>query len=369
MSREFRRFYDLVLTEGLLDASSEVATRFRLITDNFLRLSGAAAGETGYISPEDERTTVADAFNGPAEVNSGSSAGAQSPRKSIPEPAEPPQQTSSPGRELVPVSMGSYEVVAQATPDNASFPLYTALDGVPSMAGFASISSPYTTLPISNSLSYHEISFGHRLQRRTTERGLFLASMPNPPPDRYAAVFGFSLLFESRESIARRLSHQLSNMVMPFQDQSNPHKGPTEEQMEQRIRLTFGYEKNFLNAEEIEMYLQQRGIVIPQQVEFVDAEVDLNDFADAPTEPNGGGSFSSHSSGHENLTPVSMPLTVQGNPNSHVLQHLQMQASGAVPFMGQPGMEGMWGSAWPKPKLTISVGVLVEGKSFSSVAR
>ncbi|KAJ2975969.1 hypothetical protein NQ176_g5216 [Zarea fungicola] len=46
MSREFHRFFDLVISENLLDVSSEVASRFRAITDNFLRLSGMSAGET-----------------------------------------------------------------------------------------------------------------------------------------------------------------------------------------------------------------------------------------------------------------------------------------------------------------------------------
>lgn len=375
MSREFHRFYDLVLAEGLLDASSDVAARFRAVTDNFLRLSGAGGGETGYISPEDERTTVADGLQGPTEAGSGSSAGTHSSRKSPPDTTDGQIQTYDAGPESLADSMTSYEVVAQATPDNASFPLYTALETTPNLASFASINSPFVTLPLSSSLAYHEISFGRRLQRRTTERGLFLATMPNPPPDRYAAVFGFSLLFESRESIARRLSQQLSNLIMPFQDQANPQKGPLEERMEQRVRLTFGYEKDFLNADEIEIYLRQRGITIPQQVEFVDAEVDMDNFSDAVA-PSVNGSFSSQATGYETQNaqiPVSMPMNMTSAAGG-VMQHMQMQNNGAVsatallPYMCPPGMDGVWGTAtWPKPKLTISVGVLVEELASKSV--
>lgn len=343
-------------------------------------------GETGYISPEDERTTVAYGLQGPVEASSGSSAGNHSPPKSHPDTtALAQQQILSPGQATVADSMASYEIVAQATPDNASFPLYTASDVAPNLAAFASINSPFVTLPLTSSLAYHELSFGRRLQRRTTERGLYLASIPNPPPERYAAVFGFSLLFESRESIARRLSQQLANLIMPFQDQANPRKGPFEEKMEQRIRLTFGFEKEFLNADEIELYLRQLGIIIPQQMEFVDAEVDVNELADSvPPVLTAHGSLSSQSSGYENNNaqlPVSMSFSMAANHGNHanhaMVQQMQMQmqphgATGMLPYMYTPGMENAWGAtAWQKPKLTISVGVLVEGKSTraSTVAR
>ncbi|KAM3526119.1 hypothetical protein NHJ13051_003613 [Beauveria bassiana] len=376
MSREFHKFHDLVLAQGLLDASSEAANRFRAVTDNFLRINGRNVGETGYISPEDERTTVIDGFRGPPEASCGSSIGTQSSSKSHQDTSGHTQLVPSPGSRTAVDSMTSYEVIAQATPDNASFPLYTDMDVVPNLAGYAAMTSPFATLPLTSSLSYHEHSFGRRLQRRTTERGLFLASMANPPPERYAAVFGFSLLFESRETIARRLSQQLANLVMPFQDQANPQKGPLEEKMEQRIRLTFGFEKEFLNADEIELYLRQLGINIPQQVEFVDAEVDVNTLTDTmPPVLTAHGSFSSQSSGFDNQNThvsVSMPLNMTAN---HVLlQQMPMQpnssaqATGLLPYICAPGMENAWSATpWQKPKLTISVGVLVEELASRSV--
>ncbi|KAK8145221.1 hypothetical protein G3M48_004785 [Beauveria asiatica] len=376
MSREFHKFHDLVLAQGLLNASSEAANRFRAATDNFLRITGRSVGETGYISPEDERTTVIDGFRGPAEASCGSSIGTRSSPKSQPDTSGHTQLVPSPGNRTSVDSMASYEVVAQATPDNASFPLYTDMDVVPDLAGYATITSPFATLPLTSSLSYHELSFGRRLQRRTTERGLFLASMANPPPERYAAVFGFSLLFESRETIARRLSQQLANLIMPFQDHANPQKGPLEEKMEQRIRLTFGFEKEFLNADEIELYLRQLGINIPRQVEFVDAEVDVNTLTETmPPILTAHGSFSSQSSGYDNQNPqatVSIPLNI---PTNHaLLQQMPMQpsssaqAAGFFPYICAPGMENAWGATpWQKPKLTISVGVLVEELASRSV--
>lgn len=355
-----------------MDASSEAAARFSAMTDNFLRLCGMNHGETGYISPEDERTTTADGFRGPAEASSGSSGGNQSPQKSHPDTTASSQQMPPSEQVMSADAVASYEIVAQATPDNASFPLYTASDIAPNLAGFAPTHSPFATLPLTNSLSYHELTFGRRLQRRTTERGLFLASMANPPPERYAAVFGFCLLFESRESIARTLSQQLHNLIMPFQDQANAQRGPFEEKMEQRIRLTFGVERDFLNSDEIELYLRQLGIIIPQQTEFVDAEVNVNDLADAvPPALSARVSLSSQSSGYEQqnaLVSASMPMNAA--PNQAMLQqmHVQMQPNGAagmMPYMYSPGMENAWGApSWQKPKLTISVAVLVEGKSY-----
>ncbi|EGX94646.1 bZIP transcription factor, putative [Cordyceps militaris CM01] len=378
MSREFHRFHDLVLSKGLLDGSSEAISRLKAVTDRFLNLNGRNWGETGYISPADEHTTIADGFRGLAEMGSDSSAGVQSPQKSS--TAEHSQHISSPGQAMSTDSVASYEIVAQATPDNASFPLYTALDVVPNLATFAPITSPYGTLPMTSSLAHHELTFGRRLQRRTTERGLFLASVPNPPPERYAAVFGFSLLFESREAIAQRLAQQLANMVMPLQDQANPQRGPFEEKMEQRIRLTFGFEKEFLNADEIEMYLQQLGIIIPHQVEYVDAEVDVNELVDTSPPLSAHGSFSSQSSGFDNLNahlPVAMAMNMTSShamtQRSQMLPH-EMQAHGAVPgagllpYMCPPGMENVWGATpWQKPKLTISVAALVEELASKSV--
>lgn len=372
MTREFHRFYDLVISEGLLDLSSEVASRFRAITDNFLRLSGLSAGETGYISPEDDRTTITHGLQGPTDS---SSASALSPRKSLPDgsirSSGSASKNLSHGKEIVAGAMTSYEIVAQATPDNASFPLYTSMDVAPNLAPFASIGSPYATLPLSRSLAYHELTFGRRLERRTTERGFYLATVENPPPERYAEVFGFCLLFDTRATIADQLNLQLSNLVMPLQDQVNPQRGPWDEKMEQRVRLTFGFEKEFMNSDEIEQYLRQCGIIISRQAEFVDAEVDVNELSDVPSNlllQGGSVSYPSQASTYDSQdTPVglSVPLEMTGNSGNSLMQ-LQAPGgasnNGMLPYMFSAGMDNMWGSTWAKPKLTLSVSVLVEGK-------
>ena len=68
--------------------------------------------------------------------------------------------------------------------------------------------SPFSAVPpVPASYSYQERTFGRRLQRAALEQGLLVAKMESPPPHIYAAVFGFCLLFEPRESIIRRLTN------------------------------------------------------------------------------------------------------------------------------------------------------------------
>ncbi|ROT43769.1 hypothetical protein SODALDRAFT_327983 [Sodiomyces alkalinus F11] len=82
-------------------------------------------------------------------------------------------------------------------PQAASLPLLAGID-------------PYATLPPPASFSHLERTFGRRLQRFALEQALRLLTLPDPPPTFYAAVFGFCLLFESRERITTRIANCLS---------------------------------------------------------------------------------------------------------------------------------------------------------------
>lgn len=372
MSREFRRFYDVVMAEGLLGSSSpHVGVQFRRITDNFIRLCNINGETTGYISPEDERTTLVGGESGTQpQPSSSSSVSARSPAVGE-NMSGAASHAGSSGHvvtaittttsQAAPVSL-SYEVVAQATPDNASFPFSSNFD-VQNIGTFIQTAAPYNTLPLSASYAFHEQTFGRRLQRRTSERGLVLASMANPPPERYAAVFGFSLLFHSREEIVKQLAAQLSNMEMPYQTQQQQQRGPHEERIEQKIRLVFGYEKEFLNSDEIELYLSRLGIHIPQQAEYIEAEVDMNELANV----DGPGQLTTPVMMHEQSPSYGMAMqhtyeTAAGNSLSTVqIQGTSGQPSTMAQF-GQYGMQGMWSQTqWAKAKLTISISMLVEG--------
>ncbi|KAH6695576.1 hypothetical protein F5X68DRAFT_219951 [Plectosphaerella plurivora] len=242
---------------------------------------------------------------------------------------------------------------------------------------FFSQYSPATGLDPSlppSSFAYLERTFGRRLQRTALERGLRLLHMPDPPPHFFAAVFGFCLLFESRESIVKRMTdctsvnekETLSNWRFPFlqlggagtffpelnemddpdmalnlqdaiigpgnlgfgvssmasaaaegdeyqqQQQQQPEntprignrgllephrskiapdsmfgQGPWTPEIEntrdlrvdRKLRIVVpGWEGDFYDCDEVEWYLQQRGVVIPPAADFVTAEIDQDDF-------------------------------------------------------------------------------------------
>jgi hypothetical protein len=121
------------------------------------------------------------------------------------------------------VATSGYEVVAEPTLDNASFPFGMSLgyggsgglldlgpitDG--SMIALANSVSPHSLLANPPSYAYQERTFGRRLQRVALEQGLALIQMPNPPPHLYAGIFGFCLLFEPRQKIVERLTNCIS---------------------------------------------------------------------------------------------------------------------------------------------------------------
>ena len=370
------------MAEGLLGSSSpHVGEQFRRITDNFMRLSNIHGETAGYISPEDERTTLVGQGSGTQlQVSSSSSASVRSPAAAENMSGAASHTGSSShavtamtttATQAAPASL-SYEVVAQATPDNASFPFSSTFDAQ-NISTFMQAPSPYNTLPLSASYSFHEQTFGRRLQRRTNERGLVLASMANPPPERYAAVFGFSLLFESREDIVKRLAAQLSNMEMPYQTQQQRQRAPHEERIEQKIRLTFGYEKEFLNSDEIELYLSRLGIHIPHQAEYIEAEVDINELANADFP----GQLTPPLMTHEQTPSYGMTMqatydTASGSSSMapDVQIHVTSSQPNTMAQYGQYGIQGMWShTQWAKAKLTISTSMLVEGTKLTTHLR
>ncbi|KAH7161569.1 hypothetical protein EDB81DRAFT_925096 [Dactylonectria macrodidyma] len=194
--------------------------------------------------------------------------------------------------------------------------------------------------PAPPSFAAQESTFGRRLQRTILEAGYKLSVMSNPPPDRYMAVFSFCLHFESRREIARRLlasllcnsQETLNNWKVPFtnlggaglhhfpstegigcisgcevplgnQGLPEPYKpddmngfsmGPwnplveatRDMRVDHRLRmLEPGFEGDFYDADEVEIYLRHHNIVIPANKDFVDAEIELHAFEEEPPQP------------------------------------------------------------------------------------
>ncbi|KFA67918.1 hypothetical protein S40285_05942 [Stachybotrys chlorohalonatus IBT 40285] len=238
-----------------------------------------------------------------------------------------------------------YEVIAQPTQDNASFPFPMPLvQPVHEHAKDPDVVAPmlFSGLPPPLSYAFDESSFSRRLHRSALEAGLRLATMPNPPIDTYCAVFGFCLLYEAPENIVRRLMTALSRTReeglnywrAPFtnlggsgmlrkdfgdethfeqapaqrrwrldtdmqsvkeiqrpQDMTGFSMGPFDARTEsvrdkhldrEHNMLLPGFEGKFYDPKDAELYLNSRGVFIPPHADFVDVEINIEDFTDPP---------------------------------------------------------------------------------------
>ncbi|ETR98114.1 hypothetical protein M419DRAFT_133906 [Trichoderma reesei RUT C-30] len=319
MSKEFTNFYDIILSEGIFDLAPHAAPRLRLIADRLLRISSMV--ETGNITPpeSDDPITAKPAVTGKGANDITADLAAQAVV------LEPEFATSFSNTQQHHPTAFNYEVIAQATPNNASFPFFAAFETTttsqPQSSSYLSNPSPYPRLspPV---FGFTERTFSKRLQKTTLERGLRLATMKNPPPEQYATVFGFCLLFESRDAIIRRLAaglKRVQNESLDWKMTSSDQFGfldnafatagaddlghallslgkPTanfsgltasfgqqppassDERTEQRIRMICqNFEGEFFTADEVELFLRKIGLVIPPNVDYFETELDLND--------------------------------------------------------------------------------------------
>lgn len=239
-----------------------------------------------------------------------------------------------------------YEIVTMPTFENASFPFDLNPESpYPNILDQASTStaayplSPYSSLPLPQSMAFSEPTFGRRLQRHAGELAYRLITMPDPPKHRYAEVFGFCMLFEPIDKIRERLSTALKRTASeslnwwqaPFwaaggsgqhqlqQDNSGSggarvgnqgtvdHMkyafpggqfglGPFGEKINEtrdkridprmRIRLP-GFEGDFYDPDEVELYLQIRGVAIQPGQDYLTTEVDVTAFKNGMTMEQG----------------------------------------------------------------------------------
>ncbi|KAH7312162.1 hypothetical protein B0I35DRAFT_49073 [Stachybotrys elegans] len=232
----------------------------------------------------------------------------------------------------------AFEVIAQPTIHNASFPLDA--DFLPQEMELdmdfdkdMAIPSPLDiiSLPAPPSYSFMEETFGRRFHRCALETGLRLVTSPCPPPGALEAVFGFCLLYETKGSIIKRLMTGLrrgryeslnhwkapftnlggSGFVFPDEQTSATGRGTTaskafyelykpqiasgfsmgpfdgrtesvrETYLDADYRIQYpGFEGEFYDPNEVERYLQDRGIFIPASADYIDAEINIDDFSD-----------------------------------------------------------------------------------------
>ncbi|KAL7936370.1 hypothetical protein V8C35DRAFT_232613 [Trichoderma chlorosporum] len=324
MSKEFTKFYDIILAEGVFDIAPHAAPRLRLVADRLLRIS-SMVGASSITSPDSDESLGAKPETGRKGANDITMS--LDSQNSIVEP-EIAASTYSASQHQHPAAF-NYEVIAQATPNNASFPFFTSFEtpsSQPQSSSYLGNSitspSPYPRLSPPVPFGFSERSFSKRLQRTTLERGLRLATMKNPPPEQYATVFGFCLLFESRESIIRRLAaglkkaqsevvdwklsasdqfgfldnsfapgspDDLGNVLLSLGKSNSTFSSLTsafgqqsstgsDDRTEQRIRMICqNFEGEFFTADEVELFLRRLGLNIPPNVDYLETELDLND--------------------------------------------------------------------------------------------
>lgn len=198
------------------------------------------------------------------------------------------------------------------------------------------------SLPLPESLAFTEVTFGRRLQRTAIQTGYQLITMANPPKDLFAKIFGFCLLFEPVDKIRDRLGRSLDRTrnenlnywgapfwalggmgqhglgraggdvagggggggdaaegccgpvgnqgtedvekhgfnsdfsVGPFDAKTT---GVRDRRLGPHMRITLpGFQGDFYDPEEVELYLQGKGVVIRPGQDYVTAEVDTSWF-------------------------------------------------------------------------------------------
>ncbi|TPX14537.1 uncharacterized protein E0L32_005229 [Thyridium curvatum] len=260
MSSAFRELHDFALAQGLLEGAPEFGRQLRATTEKFLSLARTTARTTtttttGMEDGEGEEDGTAEgkeAADAEAEAVLAAGAGGildRHPSHSGSEATPQGSERGSFGQEVSPASKVylpcGYTVsdgrdegmqLAQMTADslpppidapppgyggshpagasgNPNFPF--AYPRMPRSKTNASgyflnpsppSPSPYASMPVPASYAASETTLSRRLQRTAIERGLRLISMPNPPPARLSRVFGFCLLFETRDMIIERMS-------------------------------------------------------------------------------------------------------------------------------------------------------------------
>lgn len=360
MGHEFMSLSHFVLGQGVFQGSPEIAQRLNEATLKFISLQrqateeasantdidaggGASAGD-GTVNPADKHSQLAIHQQRGSKKSSSSSTSSND----VLSTPNTDWSTEDNTRSGAPISFqhcnhsSQYLVnpITNHSMKDSSFPIGDSQVEVPLFTD-PFTQSPFIPPPMPSSYGAHEQTFGRRLQRTILEAGLRLASMDNPPPDRYMAVFSFCLYFESRREIVNRLSSTLDttaqetlnhwkfpftnlggsglyfsdsegNGIMPGnvpaggelpignQGLPEPFKpsdmtgfsmGPFSREIEfakdyrvdHRLRmLQPGFEGEFYDADEVEAYLRHHGIVIPANKDFVDAEIQLHVFEEAP---------------------------------------------------------------------------------------
>ncbi|KAK1754023.1 hypothetical protein QBC47DRAFT_33387 [Echria macrotheca] len=336
MSNVFLQLHDYAVSSGALEANPEFGRQLRLTTEKFLSLARKAsedgnAEDTGAESPKGG-SSQPEGTKSSSPERMERDVGKEKSNKTqqilwggftvTHEPVTDADLISDFSSNFLPPPTTTgldFEIITQPTPENASFPFGTAPE-----FELNTFSAPtlYPSIPLPQTYTSQEATFGRRLQRFANERALILISMPNPPRDRFQRVFGFCLLLETRDAIHRRLQRtvgktmqeNLSNWQYPFyniggagthfdanqlgmqrvgnqgtldvlkpQTSAGFGTGPFTSEvadfqasaLDKDMRIDMqGFRGDFFDCDEVEVYLRQRGVTIPPGADYVTVEVD-----------------------------------------------------------------------------------------------
>ena len=333
MGNIFISLYDFAVGGGLLDREPEFGRQLQSTTERFLALAKTAEDH------EENAAENGEKHDEEGDSSSGKAKGRRaSPKKRRGTTQKAPELTNSWGgytlskddSPVEEIDMGyqpdqqyrpreDLQVITRPTEDNASFP-FDFMDlqqyrvEVPEIEDHSQNFFPQSQLPLPYTHSYEEFSFARRIQRGAIERAYWLISSVDPSDQRFQRVFGFSLLYQSKEAIEARLKRLLntstketlqewrapfvhiggSGTYYPMHDNDvngdlmpkfrtgysmGPFSSPVsqaQEALDDDMKCNWpGFEGEFFDANDVEGYLRGRGLDIPPAADFVSGEVDL----------------------------------------------------------------------------------------------
>jgi hypothetical protein len=367
MNSMFINVYDFAIGKGLLQREPEFGQQLQSTGERFLALAKISASSD---SPEEEsakqdESTPDSGRPIKARKNTPKKSQEASPPISEPTPVWGGYSVSkddSPEIDMGYEQQNQYrsrhsdlQVITRPTEDNASFP-FDLMDlqqyrvEVPQIEDFSQNFFPQSQLPLPNTHAHSEFSFARRLHRLAIERAARLITSTDPSRrKRYQQVFGFCLLYESKEAIEARIKELLKRTAKetlqqwraPFLHVGGAgtyypvHGSEISGELMPRLRTGYsmgpfsplvsqaqqnlgedmkcnlpGFEGEFFDAIDVEGYLRGRGLDIHPSADFVTGELDMLALAEAP---------SPRSTGSDSAVSIISPQTPQSPAGNMIL--------------------------------------------------
>ena len=229
MSNIFIGLYDFAVGKGLLDREPEFGRQLQSTTERFLALAKTAEDHEDNHGEDGEKHDD-DGESGGGKTK-GRRASPKKPQEVTPPVSEPANAwggytLSKDNSSAEEIDMGyqsdqhygtrdDLQIITRPTEDNASFP-FDLMDlqqyrvEVPQIEDYSQNFFPQAQLPLPSTHAYHEFSFARRIHRGAIERAFKLITSTDPSNERFQRVFGFCLLYESKEVIEARLKRLLT---------------------------------------------------------------------------------------------------------------------------------------------------------------